>query len=137
MALSRAAPSVTGVDGKYLSLTSYKRDGSPVATPLWFVQDGARLFVSTGRDSAKVRRIARNPVVSVAACSASGRLRGDAVPAHARIATDEERRRALELMDRKYRFDRVVILPVYRLVQRLRGRPVGGDGVVLAIDPGP
>ena len=125
------------MDGKYLSLTSYKRDGTAVATPLWFVQDGSRLFVSTGRDSAKVRRIGRNPVVTVAPCSASGRLRGDATEAHARIATDEEARHAEELMARKYRVDRVVILPVYRLVQRLRGTPVGGDGVVLAIDPGP
>jgi len=125
------------VDGKYLSLTSYKRDGSPVATPLWFVQDGSRLFVSTGRDSAKVRRIGRNPVVSVTPCTASGRVRGEPAPAHARIATDEEARRAEELMARKYRVDRVVILPVYRLVQRLRGTPVGGDSVVLAIDPGP
>ena len=38
-------------------------------------------------------------------------------------------------MARKYRVDRILILPVYNLVQRLRGRRPSGDGVVLAITP--
>ena len=38
-------------------------------------------------------------------------------------------------MARKYRVDRVLILPVYNLVQRLRGKRPSGEGVVLAITP--
>ncbi len=48
--------------GKYLSVTSFKRDGTRVATPVWFVSDGGRLFALTGA-LAKVRRIRRNPRV--------------------------------------------------------------------------
>ncbi len=32
----------TGVTGKYLSLTTYRRDGSPVSTPVWFAEDDGR-----------------------------------------------------------------------------------------------
>ena len=59
--------------GKYLRVTSYRRDGTPVATPVWFVQDGAQLLAETGASSYKVRRIRANPAISVVACSASGR----------------------------------------------------------------
>jgi len=49
---------VSGLDarfpGKYLSLTSFKRDGIGVATPVWFVIDDGRLLVKTGRKSFKV-----------------------------------------------------------------------------------
>lgn len=54
--------------GRYLSVTSYKRDGTGVATPVWFVSDGKRLFAFTDLHSAKIRRIRHNPRVSVASC---------------------------------------------------------------------
>jgi hypothetical protein len=45
--------------GRYLSVTSFKRDGTGVATPVWFVSDGRRLFALTDLHSAKVRRMQR------------------------------------------------------------------------------
>jgi len=119
--------------GKYVSLTSFKRDGTGVATPVWFVVDGTLLLVITDLHSFKVRRITRNPVVMVAPCSASGRLRSGPVPARAELLPDCELARVEQLMARKYRVDRVLILPIYRLVQRLRGRRVGNEAVALAI----
>jgi len=38
-------------DGKYVSLTTFKKDGTPVATPLWGARDGDRLLVWTTADS--------------------------------------------------------------------------------------
>jgi hypothetical protein len=62
-----AAPRVGArFHGKYLSLTSFKRDGTGVATPVWFVADGERLLISTDAQSFKVKRIRRNPRVTVA-----------------------------------------------------------------------
>ena len=119
--------------GKYVSLTSFKRDGTGVATPVWFVIDGTLLLVITDLHSFKVRRIMRDPVVTVAPCSASGRLRGEPVPARAELLSEGELARVEQLMARKYRVDRVLILPVYRLIQRLRGRRVGNEAVALAI----
>jgi uncharacterized protein len=122
--------------GKYLSLMSFKRDGTGVSTPVWFVTDAGRLLVKTGPQSFKVKRIRRNPSVMVAPCSAAGRLRGEPVPAHAELLPASELEHVDRLMARKYRVDRVLILPLYRLVQRLRGHPVGTEDVVLAITPG-
>ena len=129
-------PTVDGVKGKYLSLKSFKRDGSGVSTPVWFVEENGRLFVRTDGDSFKVKRIARNPSVTVAECSASGRLRGEPIAAHAEIHRNGEAQHVDELMARKYRLDKILILPIYRGVQRIRGRSVTAeDPVVLAITP--
>src|SRR5690242_1708529 len=94
--------------GKYLSLTSYKRDGTGVATPVWFVADGGRLLVKTDPASFKVRRIRRNPAVTIAPCNAAGRPRGPAVPAAAEILPDSAMARTDALMKRKYRIDRIL-----------------------------
>jgi PPOX class probable F420-dependent enzyme len=109
------------ITGKYLSVTSFKRDGSEVATPVWFVAENGRLLVETDRNSGKAKRIRHNGVVTVAPCSAGGRLKGEPIAAHARFLPETERRHVEELFGRKYRVDKVLVLPVYRLVQRLRG----------------
>jgi hypothetical protein len=123
--------------GKYLSLTTYRRDGSPVATPVWFVEDHGRLLVNTGADSHKARRIRRNPAVTVAPCTARGALRGVPIPARAEFLPESEHPRVDQLMGRKYRVDRALILPIYRLVMRIRGRQGThpGAGAYLAITP--
>jgi len=122
--------------GKYLSLTSYKRDGTPVATPVWFATENGRLLVSTDAGSYKVKRIRRNPAVSIAACTATGRLRGQPVEARAELLPESEGPHVEQLMARKYRVDRVLFLPLYRVVQRLRGKEqASGTPAYLAITP--
>ena len=121
--------------GKYLSLTSFKRDGTGVATPVWFVADGERLLITTDAQSFKVRRIRRNPHVAVAPSTASGRLRSEPVPAVAELLPAWELPHVEQLMARKYRVDRVLILPIYRLVRWLRGDRGSGEAVALAITP--
>jgi PPOX class probable F420-dependent enzyme len=126
-------------DGKYISVTSFKRDGTGVATPVWFVADDGRLFVETDADSYKVRRIRHDPHVRIAPCDARGRLRGELVDADARILLEDEaeHERVGQLFADKYRVDRYTVLPVYRLVMWLRGRGVRTKEppVVLEITP--
>ena len=134
--LERTSPALGArFPGKYLSLTSYKRDGTGVATPLWFVTDGERLLALTDPASFKAKRIRRNPTVEIAPCSASGRHRGEPVTARATFLDAGELPRVKTLMARKYRVDRILILPVYRLVQSLRGKQGSGAEAVLAITP--
>lgn len=82
-------------DGKYVSLTTYKKDGTPVATPLWGARDGDRLLVWTPTDSWKVKRIKRNSRVTIAPCSAKGKLEGAPIDGIAEVldaaGTDEAR----------------------------------------------
>lgn len=61
--------------GKYVSITSFRRDGTGVATPVWFVQEGGRPLAQTGANSGKIKRIRRNPRVMIVPCGATGRLR--------------------------------------------------------------
>jgi len=61
-------------DGEYLLLTTTKRDGTAVPTPVWFHGANGRYVVVTGADSGKVKRIAHNPRVEVAMCSSRGKI---------------------------------------------------------------
>ena len=86
--VERPAPDLEALfPGRYLSLTSFKRDGTGVATPVWFVSDGNRLFALTDLHSPKVRRVRRNPRVLVASCRVDGKLRSEPVPARAEVLT--------------------------------------------------
>lgn len=126
------------MNGKYISLTTFKRDGTGVATPVWFVQDDGHLFVKTDTGSYKVKRIARNAAVTVAECTASGRLRSETVNARAEVVPHELAERVERMMARKYRIDRGLVLPIYRAVQLLRGkRPAVGGSTFLQITPLP
>lgn len=88
--------------GKYLLVTSYRRDGTPVATPVWVVRDGAALGVWTAADSWKVKRIRRRPDVVVGPCDVRGRPTGGQVPATARIGDAATAERYRGLIARKY-----------------------------------
>ena len=109
------------IEGKYLSLTSFRRDGSAVETPVWFVAENGHLLVETDADSYKVKRIRRDAHVRIAACDARGRLRGEPVDAETRILPNSERERVEQLLAHKYRIDRFTVYPLYSLVTRLRG----------------
>jgi len=132
--IERAAPALAPpLSGKYLSLVSFKRDGTPVPTPMWFVADGDRLLAITDAHSAKVKRIRRNPEVTIAACAANGRVTGQPIAARAGILPPSELERAEALIARKYRLGRILVSPVYHLVQRLRGKRQWGESVALAV----
>ena len=123
--------------GKYLSVTSFKRDGTGVATPVWFVSDGGRLFALTDLHSAKVRRIRRNSRVLVAPCRADGKLRSEPVPARVEVLTaTAELERVQKLLIERYKLSYRLVMLIYRLGRRLRGRPSVADGAALAITVG-
>jgi PPOX class probable F420-dependent enzyme len=105
-----------------------------VATPVWFVQAEGRLRVVTEASSYKVRRIRRDPRVTIAPCSATGRLRGTSVAAWAELLPVAELAPTERLMAAKYRIDLLFIKPLRTLQAALRGRPAGTP-VVLEITP--
>lgn len=120
--------------GRYLSVTSFKRDGTGVATPVWFVCDGSRLFAFTDRHSPKVWRIRRNPRVLVASCRVDGKLRREPFPAHAEVLTAEANlERVQKLLLERYRISYRLVMLFYRLGRLLRGKQSVAEGAALAI----
>ena len=67
----------------YIRLTTYRKDGTAVHTPVWFVHDGDRLVMRSYDRTFKVRRMLRNPSVAVAPAGPSGDVKGDEVAARA------------------------------------------------------
>ena len=70
---------------KYLNLESFKRDGTPAQTPVWFAEDCGVLYVYTLANAGKVKRIRRNPRIRIAPCTMRGTLIGPWVEAEATI----------------------------------------------------
>jgi uncharacterized protein len=113
-----ARTDIAAITGKYLSITSYRRDGSGVSTPVWFAAEDERLLVMTDSKSGKVKRIRRNPYVTIALCSGRGKPKANPMPAHAELLPASEAERAKRLIRRKYRIDLLFVGPI-RAIQTL------------------
>ena len=87
---------------KYVLLTTFRRDGRAVSTPLWVVPDGAGLAVWTPDGTGKVKRIRNSGRVTVAACDVRGNVTGAAIEAQARIGDAADRSRVVGALNRKY-----------------------------------
>src|SRR3954469_22486111 len=97
------------VRSRYVSLTTYRKDGTPVATPVWHVPQGAELWIVTEARSGKVKRIRNNPQVRVAPSSVRGTVAPDAPTATgtARLLDSDETTQARKLLGRRYVMSRV------------------------------
>ena len=88
--------------GKYLLVTSYRKNGTPVATPVWVVRDGDTLGVWTVADSWKVKRIRNRADVLVGPCDARGNPTGEQFSATAEVCDQDVTDRYRGLIRRKY-----------------------------------
>ena len=87
----------------FLNLETFRKDGTGVKTPVWFVQDGDLLYVRTVANSWKVKRVRNNPQVNVVPCKAQGEPLGEWVPAQARRIEDAAREAEInQLLNKKY-----------------------------------
>ena|ERR1700734_431909 len=87
---------------KYISLTTFRKNGTAVATPVWFGEDAGKLYVMTRSVMGKTKRIRNNPQVRIAPCTIRGKVTGQEFPASARILPLEEQSHARQTINRKY-----------------------------------
>ncbi len=87
---------------KYISLGTFRKNGAKIATPVWFGEDGDKLYVMTLSKMGKTKRIRNNPQVTVAPCTMRGKVTGQEVAALAHILPEEEHARARQTINRKY-----------------------------------
>jgi PPOX class probable F420-dependent enzyme len=98
-------------------LTTFKRDGTPVGTPVNIAVEGEHAFVRTYDSAWKLKRIRHNPQVEVAPSTWRGRPTGPAIKARARVLSGAESAHAGQLIQRKHPVLQGVLVP---LTHRLR-----------------
>jgi len=99
-------------------LTTYRRDGMPVGTPVNIAVDGDRAFVRTWDTAGKFKRIRNNPMVAIAPSTFRGTPTGPAIRARARVLSGDESAYAGQLLAHKHLILQGVLVP---LIHRLRG----------------
>ncbi|MFJ4186685.1 PPOX class F420-dependent oxidoreductase [Kitasatospora sp. NPDC089509] len=107
--------------GSYLLVTTYKKDGTPVPTPVWVVRDGEALGVWTVADSWKVKRIRNRADVLVGPCDVKGRPTDEQYPATAELLSPERTAAYRTLLRQKYGLLGVLTLLGSRLRRGERG----------------
>jgi PPOX class probable F420-dependent enzyme len=87
---------------KYALLTTFRKDGRGVGTPLWVMPDGEQIAFWTPKATGKVKRIRNNGRVTVQACDFRGNTHGDVVEGEARFGDRADRMRVAAALRRKY-----------------------------------
>lgn len=111
------------LDGhSYMRLTTFRRDGTPVSVPVWFVQHGDGVYFTTHPNTWKVKRIAHNPRVEIGPCTMTGKPLGPAVPGRARRLDDPAQAAdAKRILYEKYR-PLVYLVEGFERLQKRIGR---------------
>lgn len=100
MSPETAFPSLSG--HRYMSLTTFRKTGRAVPTPVWFAEENGRVYVYTAPNAGKVKRIRNNSRVDVAPCTYSGKVLGPPVEGRARVLPPGETEAARGALLRKY-----------------------------------
>jgi uncharacterized protein len=120
----------------YISLTTFKKDGTAVATPVWVVSDdGRRLLVLTGPQTWKVKRLRQDPRVIVAASDFRGRVRGESFEGVGRLLDIPQGSLVEPLLDQKYGLMRRLLGVFNRLVRVVTRKRQESPAYIEITDP--
>ena len=87
---------------QYVALTTYRRDGTPVVTPVWAAAEGDSLFIFSNPNAGKVKRVRNSSRATIAPCTATGTITGAALPAEAFLLSDDQMSKVWSLLVKKY-----------------------------------
>ncbi len=120
MAESKTKPNLgTIFTKKYINLTTYRKNGEGVPTPLLFAEKNNKIYVETPSSTYKIARIKNNPSVKIAPCLMRGKVVGPYLEGKARILPNLEKDVAIEALRSKY-FR-------YRLAYKMRSKKTQDD----------
>ena len=115
---------------RYVLLTTFRRDGRPVPSPVWTAPAGDRLVVVTGASTGKVKRLRNDGRVLLAPCTARGRAFGESVEGRASLLGADDLPGVVQAMTAEYGWQFRGVRAVEHLMTRL-GR---SDGETAAIE---
>ncbi|MFI6032315.1 PPOX class F420-dependent oxidoreductase [Amycolatopsis magusensis] len=104
---------------KYVVVTTFRKNGTPVPTPVWIAREGGELVLWSQRTAGKVKRLRKDNRVAVQASDFGGKkTHGDKVSGQARLLDEPETERVRSAIARKYG----IVGQVTMFFSRLRGR---------------
>ena len=103
---------------KCVSITTYRKNGKPVPTPVWFALENDKLYVATEPGSGKVKRIHNNPNVLLAPCTQRGKLTGPTLKGVAHILPADREKQVKAALKRRYGW----MMRVGGIVDRISGK---------------
>lgn len=129
-----------GADEKYVRLTTYKRDGTGVSTPVWWVDMGDGTFgFWTSSASGKAKRLAHTSRVTVQPCNQRGVAKPGTSPeeASARLVSGAEREAIRQRVIAKYGFMTKITKFLAKIFGIVKGKsfPYGDRGVIVTFAP--
>ncbi len=110
-------------DEPFVLLTTFRRSGKRVSTPVWVARDGDHLVVITPAGTGKVKRIAANPAVEVTPCDRRGRPKPWAPTVAGRAEVREaaaEADAAREAIKAKYRWEFRIFMAIEKVARRMK-----------------
>jgi len=123
---------------RYVSLTTFRRSGVGVSTPVWIAPAGDALTAVTDGSTGKAKRLRNNPAVVIRECDARGRVRPGAVAVDAvvELVTDPAQQQPLlAALERKYGWQLRAYDAVERGVRRIRRSGPGSTVLLRITDP--
>jgi uncharacterized protein len=107
-------------DAKTILLTTYKRDGTAVATPVSVAFDGERAFFRSYDKAWKTKRLRRDPTVQAAPATLRGKPTGPAIRARATLLDGEQAHVAARALARRHRVLQAILVPTAHRLLRYR-----------------
>lgn len=105
---------------KTILLTTYKRDGTPVETPVSVAFDGNRSFFRSYHKAWKTKRLRNDSNVEAASCTIRGKPTGDAIPARATLLSGQEARTAAAALANRHPVLQGILVPFGHRLMRYR-----------------
>ena len=90
------------VAAQYVALTTYRRDGTPVTTPVWAAAEGESLYLFSNPHAGKVKRLRNSSRAAIAPCTATGTITGAQLPAEAFNLASDQMPKVWRLLVKKY-----------------------------------
>jgi PPOX class probable F420-dependent enzyme len=87
---------------QFINLTTFRKNGTPVPTPVWFAEHDGKLYIVTQANVGKVKRLRNNPQVEIGPSDAKGTPIGPTMVATGRVLPVGEDAHAKLALDRKY-----------------------------------
>ncbi len=104
---------------QYVQLSTFRKNGISVPTPIWFANDQGKLYMVTSPTTGKVKRIRNNAKVLLAPCTGRGKVLGEQIEGRAHVLPEAQYEKTAKILIHKYGF----IYHVFAFIQKLRKIP--------------